>query len=925
LGFVAVVSIPFLVFAAIAGTRLSSRADAAAARSLAAEAQTVADRVDDYLESHQRAIVLAAADAVGTMHRGTDFGSTLRDLSETYGDFLSLLVADSTGQIIAAHVPRDPQATIAATSRTVADREYFRAAMSSNGPFLSDVFRGRGVGTDAIVAISAPIRDNRGRPTGVIEGSLDLHRFEAFARGAQDRASGHLVIVDRASRVVYATPSAGFALLQDVANTAFGTSLTRAQTREPISFPDYTSGEMMLGGVAQTSRNGWRVVVAQPTALAHEEGRTYLATILVGFIVAAAVAAFLAMRLGSTVTRPINQLIDALRSFDVSEPRAAEDLTQKDAPREVAALVGEFSMMTARVRAAAEAQRASESRFRAIFDHAAIGIAVHDNEGRFVDANPAFGKILGYSTEELRHRRASELSPAEEAEVTREPVRALKAGTVDTVRVEKKFLHRDGHALTCELTVSRLESATDGAPNGGMVGMLQDITERRQLERDIVWRANHDTLTGLANRACLRERLQEALGRMRLPGAVAVLLLDLDEFKRVNDVHGHSAGDQLLCEVARRLLSATRGCDVVARLGGDEFALVLDGVDSVVFADIAANRILAALRRPIAVDGAELVLSTSIGIAYATSDDTVDSLMRNADTAMYSAKNSGKGKFDVFTSAMHEDVMNMLSLEVDLRQAVDTNALRAVYQMVVDLRTGRPVGAECLLRWEREGHGTVSPTQFIPLAEQTGLIVPIGRWILQEACRQGALWQSRAPRLEGAPPPFSISVNVSGRQLQHPALIDDVRHALASSGLDPRALVLELTESVVLNDANKAIERLHALRALGVRVAIDDFGTGYSSLSYLQVLPVDILKLDKSFVDRMTKSSRDAAFVRVIVGLAESLSLRCVAEGIEQPEQQRLLAEMGCGFGQGYLFARPLDADAAGRALIESSRCEQAA
>lgn len=918
MGFVAVVSIPLLVFAIIGGSRLVTRADAAAARTLAVEAQTVAERVDEYLESHQRAISLVASASVGALQVKTDFTPRLYDISASFGDFLSLLVADSTGQIIAAYVPRNPEATAAATRRSVADRAYFKAAMSTNAPFLSDVFRGRGVGTDVIVAISAPIRDRDGQPKGVLEGSLDLQRFDTFARGALVRASGRLVIVDKTGRVVYASNAAGVSLLQDVRGTPFGAALSRTTGTDPITFADAADGVTMLGAVAETSRNGWRVVVAQPQQLAREEGRTYLVTILLGLGLAGVVAVGLALRLAGDVTRPLDELISALRSFDVKAPHATLTLTRRNAPHEVSALVQEFSTMSTRVRAAADAQHASESRFRAIFDHTAIGIAVLDADGRFIDSNPAFQQITGYSEEELSTRRAADLSPPEEATVTREPVRALQAGTVNKVQVEKTFIHRDGHPVICDLTISRL--------NKGVVGMLQDVTERRQMERDVAWRANHDTLTGLANRARLQDRLQAALGRMRVPGSVAVLLLDLDEFKRVNDVHGHAAGDQLLCEVSRRLLSATRGCDVVARLGGDEFALVLDGVDNAVFADIAANRILAALKRPITVDGADVVVSTSIGIAYASADDTVDSLIRNADMAMYRAKHNGKSKFDVYTAAMHEDVLSLLSLETDLRHAIEANELRAVFQMIVDLRTGRPVGAECLLRWDRAGHGTVSPAKFIPLAEQTGLIVPIGRWILHEACRQGALWQSRAPRLDGAPPPFSISVNVSGRQMQHPTLIDDVRNALASSGLDPRALVLELTESVVLSEANTAIERLHALRALGVRIAIDDFGTGYSSLSYLQVLPVDILKLDKSFIDRMTKSPRDAAFVRVIMGFAESLSLRCVAEGIEHPDQQRLLAEMGCGYGQGYLFARPLDADAAGLALIEASlRREQAA
>lgn len=924
-GFVAVVSIPLFVFAIVAGTRLASRANDAAELNLAIEARTVAERVDEYLVAHERGMSLAAAAATGTMRGGADHRTQLKDLSAAFHDFLTLLVADSSGQIVAAHVPSDPPATVDATKRSVADRPYFRAAMSTNRPYLSDVFRGRGLGNDAIVAISAPIRDHNGVAKGIIEGSLDLRRFETFARGARARLAGRLTVIDGAGHVVYTSQASGLKILQDVDGTSLGLALSQSPQARAITFTDASDGVKVVAAVATATKLGWRVVVAQPEQLAGAVGRSYLFTILLGLGLAAVVAVALALRLSADVTGPIDELIGALRSFDARDPKTAVVKSLRQAPEEVDALIEEFSGMSARVSAAADAQRASESRFRAIFDHAAIGIAVHDNEGRFLDSNAAFQRILGYSAEELYQRRASELSPKEEADVTREPVKALKAGKVDKVSVEKNFIHHDGHTITCELTVSRLDVEVEPGKTGGLVGMLQDVTERRRMERDMAWRASHDILTGLANRAQLQERLNAAMERMHVPGSIAVLVLDLDEFKRVNDSYGHSAGDQLLCEVARRLLSATRGCDVVARFGGDEFALVLDGVDSPVFAEVAARRILAAMTRPIVVDCAEVVLSTSIGIAYAGEGDTVDSLIRNADTAMYRAKHSGKGRFDVFTTAMHREVLEMISLESDLRQALESNEFRPVFQMIVDLQTGLPVGAECLLRWNRRDHGPVSPVKFIPIAEQTGLIVPIGRWILNEACRYGAMWQSRVPQLEGQSPPFSITVNVSGRQLQHPSLLEDVREALSISGLDPRALVLELTESVVMSDAKLTVDRLNALRDLGIRLAIDDFGTGYSSLSYLQMLPVDILKLDKSFIDRLTVAPRDAALVRTIISLADSLSLRCVAEGIESPEQRRAFSEMGCKFGQGYLFTRPLDPEEAGKILSAPSKYQHAA
>jgi diguanylate cyclase (GGDEF)-like protein len=436
------------------------------------------------------------------------------------------------------------------------------------------------------------------------------------------------------------------------------------------------------------------------------------------------------------------------------------------------------------------------------------------------------------------------------------------------------------------------------------------------MERELVWRANHDALTGLSNRVHLHERVESVLMRRHAERSVAVLALDLDEFKRVNDSLGHTEGDRLLREVSQRLLSATRGCDTVARLGGDEFAVLLDGVGTPVFADIVAERILQSLKRPITLQGGEVVLSASIGIAYAEPGETVDELLRNADTAMYRAKRAGKAMYDTFTPAMYAEVANMLSMETDLRGAVDANELHAVYQLIVKLDTGEPVGAECLLRWRRHGTQEVSPVSFIPIAEQTGLIIPIGRWVLREACRAGAAWLARAPRSTGDARPFTMTVNLSGRQLHDADLVSDVRAALEDSGFDPRCLVLEITESVVMRNADVGISRLEELRALGVRLAIDDFGTGYSSLSYLQRLPIDVLKIDKSFIDGVDDDARGAALVRTILGLAETMSLRCVAEGIETESQLQALTALGCAYGQGFLFAHPLPADAAGERLV---------
>ncbi len=459
------------------------------------------------------------------------------------------------------------------------------------------------------------------------------------------------------------------------------------------------------------------------------------------------------------------------------------------------------------------------------------------------------------------------------------------------------------------------------------VWRLLRFQQRRRVEIALGRQALRDPLTGLANRALFRDRVEHALARLAREGApregaagasaaggrVAVLFLDLDNFKTVNDSLGHHAGDGLLCAVAARLLNATRGCDTVARLGGDEFAVLLENARGAADAHAVAERIAEALRAPVPVgDGttAEARVGVSVGIAFAEPGVGADALLRNADAAMYRAKAEGKGRHAVFDPALVAAAAERLELERDLARAPERGEFALVYQPIVSLATGAVMGAESLLRWRHPARGVVSPAEFIPLAEASGLIVELGRWVLEEACRAAAGWPTGP-----AGAPVGVTVNVSGRQLLHPALPAHVAGALAGSGLPASRLTLEITESVLMHDTDGTLAVLHALKALGVRLAVDDFGTGYSSLRYLQQFPVDVLKIDKSFVDGVARGKHDAALARTIVALGEMLALRTVAEGVEHAAQSELLRAMGCEFGQGYLFARPLDGDAL-RALL---------
>jgi diguanylate cyclase (GGDEF)-like protein len=443
---------------------------------------------------------------------------------------------------------------------------------------------------------------------------------------------------------------------------------------------------------------------------------------------------------------------------------------------------------------------------------------------------------------------------------------------------------------------------------------IQLMDELRDSREALAHQAYHDPLTGLANRARFRQRLGHALGSSHA-SHVAVLVLDLDGFKTVNDSLGHAAGDALLVEVAARLLNATRGCDTVARLGGDEFAILLENAKHPRESEVVAERIVSALHAPVLVHDRPVVVGASVGIARVERSEiprvgAVEALLRDADIAMYRAKARGKGRYAVFEPAMHVAAVERLALEADLRAAVDRGEFSVAYQPIVGLAAGDVVGVEALIRWTHAGRGAIAPGEFIPLAEETGLIVPIGRWILRTACRQAAAWHA-----ERGGEALTMTVNVSGRQLEDAGFRDDVAAAIADSGIVPSSLVLELTESTIAQNPDTTRERLLALKALGVRLAIDDFGTGYSSLSYLQQFPIDVLKIDKTFVDNVTRGGSHAALARTIVALADALSVNCVAEGVEESEQRACLRELGCALGQGYHFARPMSADAVGQLL----------
>jgi diguanylate cyclase (GGDEF)-like protein len=429
----------------------------------------------------------------------------------------------------------------------------------------------------------------------------------------------------------------------------------------------------------------------------------------------------------------------------------------------------------------------------------------------------------------------------------------------------------------------------------------QSLNQLNELKEQLRHQAFHDSLTGLANRSLFLERVTEATSRPNRRHRPVVLFVDLDDFKTVNDSLGHSAGDQLLVAVAGRLRACLRPADLAARMGGDEFAVLLERSE-VNNAMVVGERIIASLRQPFMIEGNEVVVRASVGIAeYNPLGETAEELLRNADVAMYTAKAQGKGRVAIFEPQMHAAVVARHALSSRLQRALANNEFVVLYQPVVHLDSGKVAGVEALVRWRQPDGTLVTPGEFMPLAEETGLIVPLGRWVLETACRQAAVWHELAPAKR-----LHLGVNLSARQVQQPSFIDEVRDALQRTGLDPSTLVLEITETVMMQDTSATIAKLNELKALGVQLAIDDFGTGYSSLSYLNRFPVDVLKMAQPFVESADR--QDSAFARAIVALGKSLRLRIVAEGIERPDQLHLLRKLGCDYGQGFYFSEALDA-----------------
>jgi diguanylate cyclase (GGDEF)-like protein/PAS domain S-box-containing protein len=558
----------------------------------------------------------------------------------------------------------------------------------------------------------------------------------------------------------------------------------------------------------------------------------------------------------------------------------------------------------------------SEERFHSAFDYAPIGMALVTLDGKWMQVNRSLCDIVGYEEEDLLGSQFQTITHPEDLDRFLQEVVDVLEGRVQASQVEKRYVNKHGQEIWAHVSISLIQG-TNQKP-ASLILQIQDITDRKHAEQRLMHEAYHDPLTGLPNRAWFKEQLAIELSRQKRnpQNMFAVLFLDLDRFKIINDSLGHMHGDQLLIGIARRLRQCLRTEDLIARLGGDEFTILLTDIKDATDAVRVAERVQKRISQPFKIGGFDAFTTVSTGIALSTPDYSgPEDLLRDADTAMYQAKSQGKARHVIFDQCMHTLAMNTLQMETDLRRAIERREFFLNYQPIVSLQTGQLTGFEALLRWRHPERGLIFPMDFIPVAEETGLIMPIGQWALREACLQMRRWKRLSPCTSN----LSISVNLSGKQFVQSDLIEQTMQTLNLSGLDPRNLKLEITESVVMENVENATAMLSRLRSLGVEVSVDDFGTGYSSLSYLHRLPIDTLKIDRSFVSRMGENTENCEIVRTIILLAQNLGKNVVAEGVETREQLEQLRELRCGSAQGYYFSRPLDSESAGALILKGA------
>jgi diguanylate cyclase (GGDEF)-like protein/PAS domain S-box-containing protein len=820
----------------------------------------------------------------------------------------NLTVVDLKGDVTCSAVPSDKRVNLA-------DRDFFREVLATGDFAAVDYNTSRTSGNGVLLA-GFPILDDNGQVTSVLNASLDLAWLSQLAEEMRFPTAVKMIVFDRDGTIWLQYPATGPA----VGPVSGAGSVRRQLGQQPEGTGEYVAADgtayiyayAPLKGsgpepVAFVSVSGRRDEILAPAdaALGHHliglglvallalaaawfGGHAFLLRRLEALVKVTARLAGGDLGVRSGLATGADEISGLARAFD----DMATSLQLQDAERKLAE---EERTQLAREQAARiEAEHAGE-RVASILESITDGFVVVDQAWRLAYVNRPAAALFESHPADLVGRGFWDTCP---------PVFGLRFKTeYERAAAEQQSIKFE----VSDEAHGRWFEVHAAPARDGLLVYMRDVSERTVAQLELNRLAFSDPLTNLPNRQLFLERLEGALERAtRDTRSIAVLFVDLDNFKLINDSLGHPAGDSLLMQVAHRLeacVAATSAGGTVARFGGDEFTVLVE--DTAAAAGRLAEQLAIALRAPVVLNGRDVFISASVGLALSTPGESgAEDLLRNADVAMYSAKTSGKARYAVFTPSMNADALERLELETDLRRALGAGELHLNYQPIVTLETGRVDEVEALLRWEHPLRGSISPSEFIPIAEDTGLIVPIGQWVIEQACAQARLWDreftDRAP--------MHISVNLSARQFQHPELVADVAAALERAQLEPSRLTLEVTESAIMRDADAAVTILWALKRLGVYIAIDDFGTGYSSLSNLKRFPVDTLKIDRSFVHGLGQDEQDAAIVRSIIALARALKLSVIGEGIETVAQRVQLRAFGCDRAQGYLFARPLTA-----------------
>lgn len=779
-------------------------------------------------------------------------------------------------------------------------RDYLITSLKKGKTTVSEVVVGK-VLRAPIVAMATPVRDTQGNVIGALVGVINLAQpnfLDKISNGHYGETGGYLIVSQKQRIVVSAGDKSR--IMESLAISGSNPVIDRfLQGYEGSDVLVNPQGLELMASAKGVPTAGWSVMALLPTTEAFSPiyamwQRTLLTTILLTLLVG--ILTWWMMR------RQLSPMLDTVKTLaslsNTNQPLQPLPVSSQD---EIGDLVGGFNRLLTTLE-----QR--EAQLRSFYEFDLVGLTITSPEKGWIQINKCLCDMLEYSEQELRTMTWAQLTHPDDLAEGVAQFNKMLAGEIDGYSLEKRFISRTGKIIPTHL-VARCVRKANGEIDF-VLAMVEDISERKAAAKEIENLAFYDTLTSLPNRRLLLDRLKQALAlAARSCRGGALLFIDLDNFKNLNDTLGHDTGDLLLKQVAQRLLSCVREEDTVARIGGDEFVILLAQLseqpeEAASQTKLVALKILTTLNHPYQLDNFEYRNTPSIGASLFSQQDSSEDLMRQADIAMYQAKKAGRNAFRFFDPQMQDIINARANLEGQLRKAIENKEFQLYFQIQVD-GAARPLGAEALIRWIHPVNGLVSPEQFISLAEETGMILPIGKWVLETACAQLKAWQQAAFTRH-----LTLSVNVSAKQFHEPNFVAQVLEAVRQYGINPKLLKLEPTESILLENIDETIATMHALKEIGVGFALDDFGTGFSSLQYLKKLPLSQLKIDRSFVRDMVQDSNDQAIVRTIISMAQSLNLEVIAEGVETVDQLQMLKNHGCNHYQGYLFGKPVPIEA---------------